>query len=97
MEKTTEKDTASNTKPHAYVAPVEESSETQELMGPEEWDSLLVDSSLETDTRTAAATTTRDGAPALPGEDIWEKLSSTRWVKKKSLASHGNASTVADH
>lgn len=97
MEKTTGKIRPGSPVPQTPVAPPDESSQTQELMRPEEWDSLLVDSSLENDTRIAAATAARDGATALPGEDIWEKLSSTRWVKKKTPEVPGHSSTVASH
>lgn len=50
---------------------------TRELMAPDEWDALL--QTIEAETATASA---EDAAKVqVASDDLWEKLSSTRWIK----------------
>ncbi len=66
----------------------------KELVSPDEWDALL--HSFESDG--ATATSTRDGTTGLmldSSDDLWEKLSSTRWLKDRQSEDVSTKSTVA--
>ena len=63
----------------------------QELFGPQEWDALL--NSLENDAQTASPSPRSEGEIELSSDDLWERLSSTRWLREPA-ADIDRASTI---
>ena len=92
MEKITEKN-----KPLAIAEPEQatpaENDGPADLMTPEDWSEMLADS-LEADGPRTGAATAEASARSSP-EDLWEKLSSTRWVKKRPDSESRHKSTVS--
>ncbi|HYG77232.1 MAG TPA: hypothetical protein VEK08_19665 [Planctomycetota bacterium] len=67
---------------------------TEELFDPQEWESLL--NAFDNETAAAATSTVRQAEHEieLSEDDLWERLSSTRWLRAKNEDTD-SASTVA--
>lgn len=67
--------------------------DAEELFEPQEWESLL--NSFESETQAAAAPAKTNGEIELSSDDLWERLSSTRWLREPAN-DIDRASTLTD-
>jgi hypothetical protein len=86
VETRTQFSTFRNTAP-SKAAPV------KELIAPHEWAALL--NSFENEPEGSTRQTSATGEIEIESEDLWEKLSSTRWLKQPPQDTNRNGSTVA--
>ena len=87
MKNTVEKQDASAT----TVRTTSAESTSQELFDPQEWEALL--NSFENDAAVEQSARASEPPVELSSEDLWERLSSTRWIR--TPAADGADSTVA--
>jgi hypothetical protein len=85
------KNTLEMTPQNAAQAPSQDAA-AQELFGPQEWDALL--NSFENEPQSAAPAQKSEGEIELSSDDLWERLSSTRWLREPA-ADIDRASTIA--
>jgi hypothetical protein len=89
VKKTTQRRTANTRKSGAFPRPQVEPDRpldagSRELMAPDEWDALL-----QTIEAESAAASVEDAAKVqVASDDLWEKLSSTRWIKTPPSGDH---------
>jgi len=67
---------------------------TEQLFDPQEWESLLNSFETEASSATTASQQKSENEIELSSDDLWERLSSTRWLRAKSDVSR--TSTLTD-
>jgi hypothetical protein len=87
MKNTVEKQAASATTLNTQTA----QSDSEELFNPQEWEALL--NSFENDAAAGSSTRATEPPVELSSDDLWERLSSTRWIR--TPAADDTDSTVA--